>query len=111
MTEYVLIAATVLVAFTLGAATGWREATQRTEAFQEAQFAQHGIFYTANPCGGHSDCRSCAAAAGCGWCSDARRCAPMGKDGFPIRYKDDYGSRVPICAPYGFITEALKCLG
>ena len=95
--------------FGAGAAAGWLESKGREEAFQDAQYAQYGIFYAANPCGGHADCKSCAAAAGCGWCSDAKRCAPMGKDGFPIRYKDNYGSRIPVCAPYGFIIEAGKC--
>ncbi len=71
--------------------------------------AAHGIFYKENPCGSHRECRSCAAAAGCGWCADAERCAPMGQDGFPIRYKADTGAALPICAPFGFITEARKC--
>jgi hypothetical protein len=81
----------------------------KKEPFELEENATHGIFYKENPCGGYADCRSCAAAAGCGWCADASRCAPMGQDGFPIRYKADTGARLPVCAPYGFIVEAPKC--
>lgn len=79
------------------------------EGFDIYENAAHGIFYKENPCGGYTECRSCAAAAGCGWCADVERCAPMGQDGFPIRYKADTGARLPVCAPYGFIVEAAKC--
>ncbi len=79
------------------------------EAFDLEENAAHGIFYRENPCGRFRDCRACAAAAGCGWCADAERCAPMAQDGFPIRYKADTGAMLPVCAPYGFITEARKC--
>ncbi len=79
------------------------------EGFDLEENAAHGIYYKENPCGRFRECRACAAAAGCGWCADAERCAPMAQDGFPIRYRADTGAMLPVCAPYGFITEARKC--
>lgn len=79
------------------------------EGFQ-ADFQDIGILYKVNPCGDYTDCRSCADAAGCGWCADSGTCAPMARDGFPIRYRDRFGSRRPICAPYGFQSRPEMCV-
>ncbi len=78
------------------------------EGFQ-SEFQDIGILYRANPCGEHGDCRSCAEAAGCGWCAERGKCVPMARDGFPIRYRDRFGSRRPICAPYGFQSRPEIC--
>ena len=78
------------------------------EGFQ-TEFQDIGILYSVNPCGDHTECRSCAEAAGCGWCAEKEKCVPMGRDGFPIRYRDRFGSRRPICAPYGFQNRPEMC--
>ncbi len=99
------IGAVIVVAVALCATALW----QAKEPFELEENAAHGIFYRENPCGRFRECGACAAAAGCGWCADAERCAPMAQDGFPIRYRADTGAMLPVCAPYGFITEARKC--
>lgn len=93
-----------------------------------------GFAYRKNPCAEFKSCKTCASAAACGWCSDLNVCQPMAQDGFSIRTNDsstdvdvsdspytdsprtEYeiktaarASRIHICNPFGFITNADVC--
>jgi len=95
---------------------------------------QEGFAYKKNPCKEFTTCKTCAGAGACGWCSDLKICHPMAQDGFPIRTRDsstDEGvldtpyldeprtrfdvektapaSRIHICNPFGFVTDADIC--
>ena len=95
---------------------------------------QEGFAYKKNPCKEFTTCKTCADAGACGWCSDLKICHPMAQDGFPIRTRDsstDEGvldtpyldelrtrfdiektapaSRIHICNPFGFVTDADVC--
>jgi hypothetical protein len=95
---------------------------------------QEGFAYKKNPCKEFTNCKTCAEAAACGWCSDLKVCQPMAQDGLPIRTLDSStdeevidspyleeprseadiiktapASRIHICNPFGFVTNADVC--